>query len=127
MEGERRAALKMVQYKVEELQHAGYSSEGEDDDWTSLNLEPGDGHGHPPALHPIDPTIVLNTKGTETTDDDLVGAMSWAVQDTHWVYDGPELGNESITVDAKVVVVTLAWPEGEPTDSVSLTTLIVDD
>jgi prepilin-type N-terminal cleavage/methylation domain-containing protein len=108
-EGERRVALKLAEFKAEELKYAGYGSTGPDDDWTSLNLDIG--------THPIDPVVIMDDRGTVTTQDDLVGTMTWTVSDTSWNEGG-------VDVDAKVVDIELVWPVGWDRDRVRLVTLV---
>jgi prepilin-type N-terminal cleavage/methylation domain-containing protein len=108
-EGERRVALKRAELKAEELRDAGYYSSGPDGNWTSLNLDVGD--------HPDTTRIVLDDRDTPTTQDDLVGNISWTVSDTSW-------SDAGVTVDAKIVDIELVWPEGWDRDRVRLVTLV---
>ena len=108
-EGERRVALKRAEMKAEELKFAGYHSGGPDADWTSVNMDVG--------THPADPTVLLDDRDTADTVDDLVGRMEWTVTDTFWTEAG-------VTVDAKVVDITVVWPEGWDRDQVRLVTLV---
>jgi len=108
-EGERRVALRMAELKMEELKYAGYSSTGDDSDWTSLDMDVG--------THPSDPTVTLDARDTVETTDDLIGAMQWAVRETSWYVSG-------VTTNAKIVEVEVEWPEGSPRDRVRLTTLV---
>lgn len=109
LEGERRMALRLAEYKLEELKHAGYSSSGDDTNWTSVNMDAGE--------HPEDPTVVLDDKSTEATGDDLVGSIVWAVKETSWVSGGA-------VTRCKMVELTLDWPEEVPRDRVRLYTLV---
>jgi len=108
-EGERRVALRMAEQKVEELKYAGYGASGPDVDWTSVNMGLG--------THPDDTTIVMDTKGTQDTVDDLVGAIQWDVRDTSWTTMGA-------TVECKIIDLTLEWPVEAPRDHVRLVTLV---
>ncbi|MBD3368115.1 MAG: prepilin-type N-terminal cleavage/methylation domain-containing protein [Candidatus Eisenbacteria bacterium] len=108
-EGERRIALRMAELKIEELKYAGYASTGVDSDWTSVDMTVG--------THPDDPTVVLDDRGTDTTTDDLLGDLQWAVRDTSWSGGG-------VTVDAKLVVVTLDFPKDWNRDQVRLVTVV---
>jgi hypothetical protein len=123
LEGDRRAALKFARYKTEELKFAGYLSSGDDSDWTSTNLDTDHGDWE---IHPDDPTVVMDTQGTETTGDDLVGSMTWAVKETVWVYDGAPTSGQAITIDGKVVDLKVEWPLGDPFDEVRLRFVIID-
>ncbi len=108
-EGERRVALRMAELKIEELKYAGYSSTGSDADWTSLDMDVG--------THPNDPTVLLDSKASVDTVDDLVGDLQWTVRETTWTGSG-------VTTRAKVVAVEVQWPQGSPRDRVRLTTLV---
>ena len=108
-EGERRVAAKAAQLKVEELKYAGYGSTDAVADWTSLAMDIG--------THPGDPRIVLDDRGTPDTQDDLVGLISWTVRDTSWLDSG-------ITTEAKVVDLTLQWPENWVRDEVRVVTAV---
>jgi prepilin-type N-terminal cleavage/methylation domain-containing protein len=108
-EGERRVALRMAELKMEELKYAGYASSGSEGDWTSVNMGVGP--------HPNDPTVTLDARGTAGTGDDLIGDLRWTVRDTSWAGSG-------VTTDAKVVIVTVEWPQGSIRDRVRLTTLV---
>ena len=108
-EGERRVAAKAAQLKVEELKYAGYGSTDAVADWTSLAMDIG--------THPGDPRIVLDDRGTPDAQDDLVGLISWTVRDTSWLDSG-------ITTEAKVVDLTLQWPENWVRDEVRVVTAV---
>jgi prepilin-type N-terminal cleavage/methylation domain-containing protein len=108
-EGERRIALRMAELKMEELKYAGYASSGSDADWTSTNMDVG--------THPDDPTVVLDDRGTDGASDDLLGDLQWTVRDTSWSDGG-------VTVDAKVVVVTVDFPQDWNRDRVRLVTVV---
>ncbi|MFH1689690.1 MAG: type II secretion system protein [Candidatus Eisenbacteria bacterium] len=108
-EGERRVASKAAELKVEELKYAGYGSTDSGADWTSLTLDFG--------THPSDPRIVLDDRGTADTQDDLVGLVSWTVRDTSW-------SDAGITTDAKVIDLTLQWPESWVRDEVRVVTAV---
>lgn len=108
-EGERRVALKRAELKAEELKYAGYSSSGADGNWTSVNMDVG--------THPDTTRIVLDDRDTPSTVDDLVGSMRWTVSDTSWSEAG-------VTVNAKVVGISVIWPEGWDRDSVRIFTLV---
>ena len=108
-EGERRVALRMAELKLEELKYAGYGSEGDDADYTSVHMGEG--------THPLDPTVLLDDRGTVTAVDDLVGSMTWTVSETTFVDVG-------VLVDGKIVDLTISWPLGWDRDSVRLVTLM---
>ncbi len=108
-EGERRVALRMAELKVEELKYAGYGSTGSDADYTSVNMEEG--------THPVDPTVVLDDRATVTAVDDLVGSMVWTVTETTYVDGG-------VSVDGKIVDLTVVWPLEWERDSVRLVTMM---
>ena len=108
-EGERRVALKLAEYKAEELKYAGYGSSGSDADWTSLNMDVG--------THPLDPTVVLDDRDTPTGQDDLVGQMTWTVSDTSW-------NDSGVTVNAKIIDLEVVWPVNWDRDRVRLVTLL---
>jgi hypothetical protein len=109
-EGERRVASKAAELKVEELKYAGYGSTDTGADWTSVSMDLG--------THPADPLIVLDDRGTPlNTQDDLVGLINWTVRDTAWV-------ESSITTEAKVVDLTIRWPENWIRDEVRLVTVV---
>jgi len=108
-EGERRVAAKAAQLKVEELKYAGYGSTDAVVEWTSLTMDVG--------THPGDPRIVLDDRGTPETRDDLVGLINWTVRDTSWLDSG-------ITTEAKVVDLTLQWPENWVRDEVRIVTAV---
>ncbi len=108
--GERRMALKLAEFKMEELKHAGYDSQGLDDDWTSLNMATGN--------HPTnDPSVLMDNRGTPGTQDDLIGNMTWTVVDTTWSGGG-------VTTRCKIVRVSVEWPRIGPRDLVWLATLV---
>jgi len=108
-EGERRIALRMAELKLEELKYAGYGSGGDDSDWTSVNMDIG--------THPDDPTVVLDDRSTSATTDDLLGDLQWTVRDTSWSGGG-------VTVDGKIVVVTVDFPKDWNRDQVRLVTVV---
>ncbi len=108
-EGERRVASKAAELKVEELKYAGYGSTDAGADWTSLSLDVG--------THPADERIVLDDRGTGDTQDDLVGLISWAVRETTWTDSG-------IDTEAKVIDLTLQWPESWVRDEVRIVTAV---
>ena len=108
-EGERRVASKAAELKIEELKYAGYGSSDAVGDWTSLTMDIG--------THPSDPRIVLDDRGTPGTQDDLVGLVNWTVRDTSWLDSG-------ITTEAKVVDLTLQWPESWVRDNVRVVTMV---
>ncbi len=108
--GERRMALKLAELKMEELRHAGYSSQGVDDDWTSLNMTTGN---HPTT----DPSVLMDDRGTQDTQDDLVGNMRWTVVDTTWLGGG-------VTTRCKILRVSVEWPRIGPRDNVWLSTFV---
>ena len=116
-EGERRVAAKAAELKIEELKYAGYGSSDAGADWTSLTMD----ITAPGSPHPIDPRIVLDDRGTPDTQDDLVGVMNWAVRDTSWDDSG---GSGTITTEAKVVDLTLQWPESWMRDNVRIVTVV---
>ena len=108
-EGERRIALRMAELKMEELKYAGYSAGGDDSDWTSVNMDLG--------THPNDATVVLDDRGTDVSTDDLLGDLQWTVRDTSWSAGG-------VTVDGKIVVVTVDFPQDWNRDRVRLVTVV---
>ncbi len=108
-EGERRVASKAAELKIEELKYAGYGSTDSIADWTSLSMDLG--------THPSDPRIVLDDRGTADPQDDLVGLINWTVRDTSWSDSG-------ITTEAKVVDLTIRWPENWLRDQVRLVTVV---
>ncbi|MBN2566139.1 MAG: prepilin-type N-terminal cleavage/methylation domain-containing protein [Candidatus Eisenbacteria bacterium] len=108
-EGERRVATKAAELKVEELKYAGYGSTDTVNDWTSLSMDVG--------THPGNPSIVLDGRGTADTQDDLMGNIQWVVRDTSWIDSG-------ITTEAKVVDLTLEWPQNWLRDRVRIVTLV---
>ncbi len=108
--GERRAALKLAELKMEELMYAGYGSQGVDADWTSLNMTVGN--------HPTnDPSVLMDDRGTPDTQDDLIGNMTWTVVDTTWSGGG-------VTTRCKILRVSVEWPRIGPRDHVWLSTLV---
>ncbi len=117
-EGERRVASKVAELKIEELKYAGYGSTDAVADWTSLSMD----ITAPGSPHPIDPRIVLDDRGTVTEQDDLVGLINWAVRDTFW--DDPNSSGGTITTEAKIVDVTLQWPENWIRDEVRVVTVV---
>ncbi len=116
LEGDRRMALRLAQYKIEEFKLAGYSSSGDDDDWTSLNLDAGN--------HPTDPSVLLDSRGTEETEDDLYATLKWAVRETTWVYEQMDPSDDPVSIEGKIVVISLEWPEGDPYDGLVLSSAI---
>lgn len=108
-EGERRVASKAAELKIEELKYAGYGSTDSGADWTSLSMDVG--------THPSDPRIVLDDRGTGDPQDDLVGLINWTVRDTSWSDSG-------VTTEAKIVDLTIKWPEDWQRDQVRLVTLV---
>ena len=88
LEGDRRMAMRLAQYKIEEFKLAGYNSSGDDDDWTSLNLDAG--------RHPDDDSVLLTDWGTEEEEDDLYASPSWSVRDTIWIYEQVDPSDEPI-------------------------------
>jgi len=108
-EGERRVAAKAAELKIEELKYAGYGSSDATADWTSLTMDIG--------THPSDRRIVLDDRGTPDAQDDLAGMIRWTVRDTQWLDSG-------ITTEAKVVDLTLRWPENWMRDSVRVVTVV---
>ena len=108
-EGERRVASKAAELKIEELKYAGYGSTDTGADWTSVSMDVG--------THPDDQRMVLDDRDTPDTQDDLVGLVSWTVRDTSWIDSG-------ITTDAKVVDVTIRWPENWVRDQVRVVTAV---
>jgi prepilin-type N-terminal cleavage/methylation domain-containing protein len=108
-EGERRVASKMAELKVEELKYAGYGSTDTESGWESLSMDVGD--------HPSDPRVVLDDRGTADTQDDLVGLMTWTVRDTTWDDSG-------IDTEAKIVDLTIQWPEAWVRDEVRVVTAV---
>jgi hypothetical protein len=115
-EGERRVASKAAELKVEELKYAGYGSTDAGADWTSLTMDVA---GSP---HPSAPRIVLDDRGTADTQDDLVGLIRWTVRDTLW--DDTGGSGSTITTEAKVVDLTIHWPEISVRDSVRVVTVV---
>ncbi len=107
--GERRMAHHLVERKTEQLINAGYGSADALGDVTSLDLTPG--------THPTNPAIVVNTRGDTAPQNDVVGNLTWNVQQRTWATAGDSLR-------AKEVEVKLVWPAQAPRDSVSITTLI---
>ena len=107
--GEKRMALRLIERKAEQLLRAGYSSAGADADVSSVNLSSGS--------HPNDSGILLNTRGDDDASNDVMGSLSWSVQDVSWTSPGDD-------VDAKIVNISLAWPASAPTDTVSVTLLL---
>lgn len=116
-EGERRVATKAAELKVEELKYAGYGSSDAGADWTSLTMDTGPSGGW--AVHPSNPTIIIDDRGTPETQDDLLGDIKWAVKETTWSDSG-------IDTEAKVVKVKIEWPQSwdTPRDSVRIFTLV---
>ena len=108
-EGERRVASKAAELKIEELKYAGYGSTDTGADWTSVSMDVG--------THPDDQRMLLDDRDTPDTQDDLVGLVSWTVRDTSWIDSG-------ITTDAKVVDVTIRWPENWVRDQVRVVTAV---
>ena len=112
-EGERRVASKAAELKIEELKYAGYGSTDTESGWESLSMDVGD--------HPSDPRMVLDNRGTPDTQDDLVGLMNWTVRDTSWDDAG---GSGTITTEAKVVDLTIEWPDNWVRDMVRVVTVV---
>ena len=111
-EGRSREGLALATRKVEQLRASGYGSAGSDSTVSSVNLTAG--------VHPADHTLIINDRGDSNPNNDLVGNMTWVVADSAWVHaDDP-----NDTSFAKVVIVRVAWPRGNPADSVSVSTLI---
>ena len=108
-EGERRVASKAAELKIEELKYAGYGSTDAVGDWTSVSMDVG--------THPDDQRMVLDDRDTPDTQDDLVGFVSWTVRDTSWIDSG-------ITTEAKVVDLTIRWPENWVRDQVRVVTAV---
>ena len=108
-EGERRVASKAAELKIEELKYAGYGSTDTGADWTSVSMDVG--------THPDDQRMLLDDRGTPDTQDDLVGLVSWTVRDTSWIDSG-------ITTEAKVVDLTIRWPENWVRDQVRVVTAV---
>jgi len=109
--GERRMALKLAELKVEELRDAGYDAEGNDDDWTSVNMTVG--------THPTtDTSVLIDDRGNGDAGDDLIGNMTWTVRDTSWSVGG------GIYAECKVVRVKVAWTQVHPRDEVVLVTMV---
>ena len=108
-EGERRVASKAAELKIEELKYAGYGATDTGADWTSVSMDVG--------THPDDQRMLLDDRDTPDTQDDLVGLVSWTVRDTSWIDSG-------ITTDAKVVDVTIRWPENWVRDQVRVVTAV---
>ncbi len=107
--GEKRMAHHLVERKTEQLLNAGYGSADAMSDVTSRDLTAGS--------HPTNPSIVVNTRGDTTAQNDVVGNLTWNVQRVTWSSPGD-------TVRAKRVDVKLVWPSQAPRDSVWITTLI---
>jgi len=108
-EGERRVASKAAELKIEELKYAGYGSTDTGADWTSVSMDVG--------THPDDQRMLLDDRDTPDTQDDLVGLVSWTVRDTSWIDSG-------ITTEAKVVDLTIRWPENWVRDQVRVVTAV---
>ena len=104
-----RPGKNLVERKVEQLMGAGYGSAGSDSDVASVNMDAG--------THPDDPSIVVSTRGDEDATNDVLGELTWSVNEVAWSSPGD-------SVRAKVVEVELRWPSGAPRDSLSVTTLI---
>jgi len=69
------------------------------------------------GTHPSDQRIVMDDRDTPAEQDDLVGFISWTVRDTSWVDSG-------ITTEAKVVDLTIRWPENWVRDQVRVVTVV---
>jgi hypothetical protein len=108
-EGERRVASKAAELKIEELKYAGYGSTDSGADWTSVSMDIG--------THPDDQRMLLDDRDTPETQDDLVGLVRWTVRDTSWIDSG-------ITTEAKVVDLTIRWPENWVRDQVRIVTVV---
>jgi hypothetical protein len=109
-------AVRLAEYKIEEFKLAGYDSSGDDDDWTSLNLDVG--------KHPDDPTVLLTDRGTDDEIDDLYASLEWAVRDTMWTYSQTDPKDKPVDIPGKIVVVTIQWPEDDPYDTIVLASAI---
>ncbi|MBN2565626.1 MAG: prepilin-type N-terminal cleavage/methylation domain-containing protein [Candidatus Eisenbacteria bacterium] len=107
--GEKRMALRLAERKVEQLLDAGYGSAGDDDDVSSVDVTSGS--------HPSDPTIVVSTRGDSDPGNDVMGDLRWSVQDVNWTSPGDK-------VYAKIIDVTVSWPQNNPRDSVTLTFIL---
>lgn len=107
--GEKRMALRLVERKCEQLLSIGYGGSGDDSNVSSVNVSAG--------VHPNDPSIVVNSRGDTDPSNDVIGRLTWNVHDLSWASPGDD-------VEAKGVVVKLAWPESAPRDSVSVTLLL---
>jgi len=108
-EGERRVASKAAELKIEELKYAGYGSTDTGADWTSLSMDVG--------THPADEYMLLDDRGTPSVQDDLAGLVRWTVRDTSWIDSG-------ITTEAKVVDLTIRWPDNWVRDRVRVVTVV---
>lgn len=109
--GEERIALRLIERKAEQLLDASYTSSGSDADITSTNLTAG--------THPVNPTILLITRGDSDTSNDVYGDLTWTVTPITWT--DPFSGYDD--TDYKHVAITLAWPTGAHRDSVTITTV----
>jgi Tfp pilus assembly protein PilV len=109
---EERMALRLVERKVEQLLAAGGAAAGADADITSTNMTTG--------THPTDSTITLMTKGDNDPSNDVIGDLTWTVSSITWSDPGGVWDDASY----KNVVVTLSWPQNQPRDSVSISTII---
>jgi prepilin-type N-terminal cleavage/methylation domain-containing protein len=107
--GEKRMAMGLLERKAEQLLAAGYSSNGTDDDVSSVNLEVG--------THPTDSTIVVDSRGDSDPTNDVKGDLVWTVEGRSWTTPGDDLETKSVTI-------TLSWPQTDWRDSASLTILI---
>jgi len=107
--GEERMALRLIERKMEQLIEAGYGSAGSDADVQSVNMQVGQ--------HPVDPSIVVNTRGDGCPLNDVLGELSWDVTQTTWSSPGD-------SVRGKYVEVKIVWPASTRRDSVSMVTLV---
>jgi prepilin-type N-terminal cleavage/methylation domain-containing protein len=111
-EGRSREGIALASRKIEQLRAAGYGSAGNDSTIASVNLVAG--------VHPMNRSIIVSERGDSNPNNDLVGNMTWVVADSAWIHtDDP-----NDTTFAKIVTVRVAWPRGNPTDSVVVSTLI---
>ncbi len=107
--GEKRMAMGLVERKAEQLLVAGYSSNGPDDDISSINLELGS--------HPTDSTVVVNSRGDSDSTNDVLGDLVWTVDEMTWTTPDDDL-------ETKRVTITLTWPQSDWRDNVSATILV---
>jgi hypothetical protein len=109
--GEERAALRLVERKVEQLLAAGYNSAGTDTDISSTSLVDG--------THPNNGAILLISRGDSDASNDVIGDLSWTVTTVTWI---DPLGASNDT-EYKSIEVKLKWPLGAVRDSVVLNTI----